>query len=70
MKNVDTIKMMMDQAKELQSIAESLAPAQQATKDQLAAQASAMNKCIGDLIDQTTELFRLYDQFAKEIFGS
>ena len=70
-KNVETIKMMVEQAKELQTIAESIGKAgQMKTKEQLEQQAAKMNKSISDLIDQTTELFRLYDEFAEEIFGN
>ena len=71
-KNVETIKMMVDQTKGLRAIAETLSsfPAQSATKASLDSQVEAMNRSINDLIDQTTELFRLYDEFAKEIFGS
>ncbi len=69
-KNVDTIKLMLDQAKQLSVIAESLSDASCAdVKKKLEEQIQGMNTSISALIDQTTELFKLYDQFAKELFS-
>ncbi len=69
-KNVDTIKLMLDQAKALSAIAESLSGSDCVeVKKKLEDQITAMNQSIGSLIDQTTELFKLYDQFAEELFA-
>lgn len=69
-KNVETIRLMLEQAKSLSAIAESLSEEECAdTKKRLEEQIALMHQSISSLIDQTTELFRLYDQFAQELFS-
>lgn len=68
-KNVETIKAMLEQADSLSVLAESLSDETAGqTKKDLEDQISKMHKSIGLLIDQTTELFKLYDRFADELF--
>lgn len=69
-KNVETIKLMLAQAEALSAIAESLgSDTEGKTKKELEEQITKMHTSIGSLIDQTTELFSLYDKFAQELFS-
>ncbi len=69
-KNVETIKIMLRQAEELAEIAQSInSSTDPDTKNKLESQIRDINTSIGSLIDQTTELFKLYNKFAEELFG-
>lgn len=69
-RNVDTIKGMVKQAEDLSELAQSLSDADCAdVKKKLQEQIDKLNQSISQLIDQTTELFKLYNQFADQLFS-
>ncbi len=72
LKNVETIKTMVTQVEDLSKLAATLPNASSGTDDtktRLEDQIKSMNQSISSLIEQTTELFRLYEKFAEELFS-
>ncbi|GAC1413870.1 MAG: hypothetical protein NVSMB66_6550 [Candidatus Doudnabacteria bacterium] len=73
LQNAETIKAMVTQVEDLSKLAESLPAAATGTDDtktKLQTQINFMNKSISSLIEQTTELFKLYEKFAEELFSA
>ena len=73
LKNVETIKTMVTQVEDLSKLAATLpnaAPGHDDTKSKLETQIKSMNQSISSLIEQTTELFKLYEKFAEELFSA
>ena len=63
-RNLDTIGILLDQAKSLSEIAETLSGKDQSqVKQQLEEKVKEILKTIAILINQTTELFHLYNNY-------
>ncbi|HWY79282.1 MAG TPA: hypothetical protein VNW29_02900 [Candidatus Sulfotelmatobacter sp.] len=65
-RNLDTIGILLDQAKSLSDIAETLSGKDQSqVKQQLEEKVKDILSTVANLIKQTTELFTLYNNFAE-----
>lgn len=65
-KNLDTIGILLEQAKSLSEIAENLSGEEQTPiKQQLEEKVQEILKTVSSLIEQTTQLFNLYNSFAE-----
>lgn len=71
--NVETIRLLIEQAEALSTISEQLngtSVADQETKDKLKQEVNKMRESISKLIEQTDELFDLYNKSADALFSS
>ena len=69
-KNVDTIIMLVDQAKGLEEIVNSIkGTTEQPLKVKLEEQLKDIKKTIGTLVAQTDELFESYDAMVEDAFN-
>lgn len=65
-RNLDTIGILLEQAKSLSEIAETLSGKDQSkVKQQLEEKVKDILKTVAILINQTTDLFNLYNNFAE-----